>query len=62
MMEEFERKIKDSNLSAAMDLSYKNRPLLIAFGGIYGTLGYPPFEFFNLTKKIECEQDLPARS
>jgi hypothetical protein len=56
MTTEFEKNIKDPNLSVIIDLSYKDRPLLIAFGGRLGALVMPPFEFFNLTKKMDINK------
>lgn len=49
---EFESEIKNPNLPAILDLSYRSRSLIIAFGGIAGALGIPPFEFFHLTKDL----------
>jgi hypothetical protein len=56
MTTEFEKNIKDPNLSAVIDLSYQGRPLLIAFGGMLGSVGVPPFEFFNLTKDLDVNK------
>jgi hypothetical protein len=55
-MSDFEKNIKNPNLSLVSDLSFQNRPLLIAFGGIYGALGIPPFEFYSLTKNIDVNK------
>jgi hypothetical protein len=56
MMTDFERNIKDPSLSVVSDLSFQNRPLLMAFGGIYGALGIPPFEFYGLTKNLKVNK------
>jgi len=56
MTTEFEKDIKNPDLSTIIDLSYQDRPLLIAFGGIAGALGIPPFEFFNLTRKHDVNK------
>jgi len=46
----FNHEIKNSNLPVTIDLSYRERPLLIAFGGIAGSMGMPPFEFYNMAR------------
>ena len=56
MTTEFERNIKDPNLSAIIDISYQDKPLLIAFGGISGPIGMPPFEFFNLARNLDVNK------
>lgn len=56
MSTEFENDVKNPNLSVTIDLTYKDRPLLIAFGGMVGRLGIPPFEFFNLTKNLDVNK------
>ena len=56
MTTEFERNINDPETSVAIDISYQDRPLLIAFGGIAGAMGIPPFEFFNLTRDLDVNK------
>lgn len=56
MSTEFHKDIKDPNLSVIIDLPYPGRPVLIAFGGMVGALGIPPFEFFNLTKNLNVNK------
>ncbi len=56
MTTEFERNINDHETSVAIDISYQDRPLLIAFGGIAGAMGIPPFEFFNLTRDLDINK------
>lgn len=56
MISDFERNLKDPNLSVVSDLSFQNRPLLMAFGGIFGALGIPPFEFYRLTKNLNVNK------
>ena len=56
MTTEFEREIRGSDQSAIIDLSYQNKPLLIAFGGMVGALGMPPFEFFKLTRNLDVNK------
>lgn len=52
----FEDSIKRSDLSVIEDLSFPGRPLIIAFGGMAGNLGLPPFEFFNLTNDLDVNK------
>lgn len=56
MNADFERNIKDPNLSVTIDLSHKDMPVLIAFGGIGGALAIPPYEFFNLTHNLDVNK------
>ena len=41
-----------SSKPIAVDLSFNSPNILIAFGGIYGAMGVPPFEFFQVTKSL----------
>lgn len=52
----FLKRIRDPESPIAFDFSYPNRPVLIAFGGIQGALGIPPFEFFNLCDKLDVNK------
>lgn len=52
----FERDIQNPNLPAIVELSSREKTLIIAFGGIAGALGIPPFEFFNLTKSLDVNK------
>jgi hypothetical protein len=52
----FEQDISDPKLSAIIDLFYRDRPLLIAFGGIAGALAIPPYEFFGLTRDLDINK------
>ena len=56
MATEFEKKIKDPNQSAVIDLSFPGRSLIIAFGGLAGALSIPPFEFFSLTNALDLNK------
>ncbi len=56
MVSDFEQKIKNPKSPVAVDLSHNNSSLLIAFGGIAGALGVPPFEFFNLSKDLNINK------
>jgi hypothetical protein len=42
----------NSDAPLALDLSIDSSSVLVAFGGIYGAMGMPPFEFFNLTRNL----------
>lgn len=52
----FKSDIKNPLLPVVFDLSKRNKPLIIAFGGMAGALEIPPFEFFNLTKKLKVNR------
>jgi hypothetical protein len=52
----FEDKMNDPGLALIEDISRMGKPLLIAFGGIYGDVGIPPFEFVNLTREIDVNK------
>ena len=56
MNEIFKQNLEYTKSSVVIDFSSEGKSLLIAFGGIIGALGRPPFEFFNLTKKIEVKK------
>lgn len=47
---DFDAQVQDPAAPMAVALVPGSRALLVAFGGIIGALGIPPFEFFNLTK------------
>lgn len=40
----------------SLDMGRSSSTLLIAFGGVYGGLGVPPFEFFNATSGISVKR------
>lgn len=56
MAANFEDDVNDPELSAVIDLLHPGRPLLIAFGGIVGSLVIPPYEFFNLTRGLDINK------
>lgn len=56
MATSFEINVNNPDSPLIHDLSYCYRPLLIAFGGMAGALGVPPFEFFKLTKDLEINK------
>ena len=56
MRRDFEMGLEDREQSAILDLSHRNRPLMIAFGGLKGNMGVAPFEFFKLTKSMKVNK------
>ncbi|RLJ20353.1 hypothetical protein DJ031_05995 [bacterium endosymbiont of Escarpia laminata] len=56
MATESHRKINNPSLSSIIELSYKDGPLLIAFGGVAGRRGLPPFELINITKNLKANK------
>ena len=53
---EFRRSIEDPNVPLSLDMDHDSRTLLIAFGGMRGQLGMPPFEFFKATGSIPVKR------
>lgn len=49
---DFETTLNDPTASVAVHHRPGNRTVLIAFGGLIGAIGFPPFEFFNLTREL----------
>jgi hypothetical protein len=45
----FRQAVEDPRTPLSLDASGDSRTLLLAFGGIVGRIGIPPFEFFSLT-------------
>ncbi len=56
MATESHKNIDDPNLSSIIELPYKDGPLLIAFGGVAGRRGPPPFELINITKNLKANK------
>ncbi|MBI2311659.1 MAG: hypothetical protein HYU77_04055 [Betaproteobacteria bacterium] len=52
----FEGGLAATTSPVAMDLAADSRTLLVAFGGIAGALGMPPFEFFNLCREVDTKK------
>jgi hypothetical protein len=52
----FRRAIEDPNVPLSLDMDADSRTLLIAFGGMRGQLGMPPFEFFKATGGIPVKR------
>jgi len=48
----FLKVVQDNASPIAIDVDRSSTSVLIAFGGIKGSFGMPPFEFFNLTADI----------
>ncbi|MGO8906104.1 MAG: alpha/beta fold hydrolase [Solirubrobacteraceae bacterium] len=45
----FSRDLEDREAPLCLDMAGDSRTLLLAFGGMVGKIGIPPFEFFSLT-------------
>ena len=45
----FRRDLEDPDIALTADMAGDSRTLLLAFGGMVGKIGIPPFEFFSLT-------------
>lgn len=52
----FKKQIADPKNSIIKDLNLDSSTLLIAFGGINGALGIPPFEFFKITSELKVNK------
>lgn len=52
----FEESLKDQQRPLVTYMSSGTSNLLIAFGGMRGALGIPPFEFFNITRELKCNK------
>lgn len=52
----FRRDLEDPSAPLSMDLDGDSGTLLIAFGGMAGELGMPPFEFFKATGGIPVKR------
>lgn len=52
----FREQLEDPRSPVALDLEPDSRTLLVAFGGIRGGLGLPPFEFFRLTGELPVKK------
>ena len=55
-LDSFRRSVEDPSVPLSLDMSARSSTLLIAFGGIYGGLGVPPFEFFRATSGIPVKR------
>jgi pimeloyl-ACP methyl ester carboxylesterase len=45
----FQRELEDPEVPLSLDMGAKSGTLLVAFGGMHGEVGMPPFEFFGVT-------------
>lgn len=52
----FRRNLEDPGVALSMDMAGDSRTLLLAFGGMVGKIGIPPFEFFSLTGGIPVKR------
>jgi pimeloyl-ACP methyl ester carboxylesterase len=53
---EFRQGIEDPNVPLSLDMERDSSTLLVAFGGMRGQLGMPPFEFFKATGAIPVKR------
>jgi hypothetical protein len=52
----FHRELEDPQAAVSIDMGSDSRRLLIAFGGMVGRIGMPPFEFFSLTGSLPVKR------
>ena len=52
----FRRDLEDPLVPLSFDMESRSRTLLIAFGGMHGGLGMPPFEFFKATGEFAIKR------
>jgi hypothetical protein len=52
----FRRHVEDPNRPLSLDMRGDSETLLVAFGGMQGQLGMPPFEFFKATGAIPVKK------
>jgi hypothetical protein len=52
----FRRDLEDPEVSVAIDIKDGARNMLIAFGGMRGALGMPPFEFLRVTGRLRTSR------
>jgi hypothetical protein len=53
---DFAALVGDPDASVAVDFAPEGSSLLVAFGGVAGALGMPPFEFFNTATALPCKK------
>ncbi len=52
----FRQTLEDPHAPLSLDLGHDSPTLLVAFGGMAGQLGMPPFEFFKATGEIPVKR------
>jgi pimeloyl-ACP methyl ester carboxylesterase len=52
----FRRGLESPDVPLSLDMSSESRTLLVAFGGMMGQIGMPPFEFFKTTGGIPVKR------
>lgn len=52
----FRQAVEDPHIALSLDASEDSRTLLLAFGGMVGRIGIPPFEFFALTGEMPVKR------
>jgi hypothetical protein len=53
---DFDRDLQDPAAPLSLDMSRDSRALLLAFGGLVGQIGIPPFEFFSLSAQTPAKR------
>lgn len=53
---QFPKRLPDDHVPLSLDMGSDSRTLLIAFGGMRGRIGMPPFEFLSLTGTIPVKR------
>jgi pimeloyl-ACP methyl ester carboxylesterase len=56
LRQRFRRSVEDPTVPLSFDMDSSSRTLLIAFGGMRGQIGMPPFEFFKATGGIPVKR------
>jgi hypothetical protein len=54
--EQFRRDLESPEVPLSEDMAVDSSALLLAFGGMVGRIGIPPFEFFSLAGKIPVKR------
>src|SRR5271166_7076021 len=52
----FKQTVDDPKMPLSLDMGRDSSTLLVAFGGMAGQLGMPPFEFFKATGEIPVKR------
>ncbi len=53
---DFSRDLMDPDAPIGLDMASASGTLLLAFGGLVGQIGIPPFEFFSLTAQVPVKR------
>ncbi len=52
----FRNQVEDPGVAVSLDMARDSSTLLLAFGGMHGDIGMPPFEFFTATGEIPVKR------